>query len=380
MARRSNGDAGKPTVPKRANGEGNYMTLPSGKTRLRVVVEVDGIEQRKSFTGKSPTDCRNQYKAWLASDSKVSIERVQTLRQWAGHWLEVYKEPFVSWKVGRDYRMYVERHIVDAVIDKKVLGDLKLADIRPAHIAKLYAQKSGMSHSALNYMRISLNGIFATAIDNGLCVKNPAANVPLPETKAADIHAFTKSQVAQIIAHLDKHANGPYVALLLYTGLRIGELLALTWADIDTDSQVIHVRRSLTRDERGEVIGDTTKTKKERIIPYDDTLKKYLDLLPRHGLYVICRPDGSYYKHRGFDGLYYQFFDDLNAALPDDAEPIPRMSPHKCRHTFATYMLRSGTDIRYVQALLGHSTIKTTEIYTDVSVDDLRDNIKKLQF
>jgi site-specific recombinase XerD len=56
------------------------------------------------------------------------------------------------------------------------------------------------------------------------------------------------------------------------------------------------------------------------------------------------------------------------------------MSPHKCRHTFATYMLRSGADIRYVQTLLGHSTIKTTEIYTEVDVDDLKANVAKLKY
>lgn len=56
------------------------------------------------------------------------------------------------------------------------------------------------------------------------------------------------------------------------------------------------------------------------------------------------------------------------------------MPPHKCRHTFATYMLRSGADIRAIQTLLGHATLKTTEIYTEVDVDDLKNNVKKLNF
>jgi len=56
------------------------------------------------------------------------------------------------------------------------------------------------------------------------------------------------------------------------------------------------------------------------------------------------------------------------------------MSPYKCRHPFATYMLRSGVDLRYVQTLMGHSTIETTGIYTEVNVDDFKDNIIKLKF
>jgi len=78
--------------------------------------------------------------------------------------------------------------------------------------------------------------------------------------------------------------------------------------------------------------------------------------------------------------MYYKFFDDLNATIKKEVERISRMSPYKCRHIFATYMLRSGVDLRYVQTLMGHSTIETTGIYTEVNVDDLKDSIIKLKF
>lgn len=369
---------------RRANGDGTVVKLPSGKYRLRMVVEIDGVKQRKSFTSTSPTACKNAYKKWMASDQKVAIESVKTVREWASHWLEVYKEPNVSWKVGKDYRMYVETHINETEIDGKKFGDLNLNDVRPAHVAKLYMYVKGkrgeLSGSALNYIRISLNGIFNTAIDNNLCVKNPAHKVPLPDKPQADVKAFSKAQVTKITKYIDKHENGPYIALLLYTGLRIGEMLALMWSDIDAENRVIHVRRSITRSEDGEIVGETTKTKKERSVPYDEPLQKYFDKLPKYGLYVISRPDGSHHKHRSFDGIYYRFFNDLNDTIKKEAEKIPKMSPHTCRHTFATYLLRNDVDIRKVQVLMGHSTIKTTEIYTEVDVDDLKDNISKLKF
>lgn len=370
---------------RKANGDGTVVKLPSGKYRLRVVVEIDGVKQRKSFTASSPTACKNAYKTWMVSDQKVAIESVKTVRQWANHWLEVYKEPNVSWKVGKDYRMYVEKHILEADVGgKKKLGDLNLNDVRPAHIAKLYMNAKGkrgeLSKSAFNYIRISLNGIFETAIDNGLCVSNPTKKAAPPKKQEADVKAFSKTQITKIMEYVDQHENGPYVALLLYTGLRIGELLALMWSDVDKDNRVIYVRRSITRSNEGEVVGETTKTKRERFIPYDEALQKYFDALPKCGLYVISRPDGSHHKHRSFDGLYYKFFNDLNETIKKEEEKIPRMSPHTCRHTFATYLLRNNVDIRYVQTLMGHSTIKTTEIYTEVNVDDLKDNISKLKF
>lgn len=158
-------------------------------------------------------------------------------------------------------------------------------------------------------------------------------------------------------------------------------MLGLMWGDIDIENQCFNIRRSLKRTENGKEITPSTKNKKERVIPYDgDTLQKYIDKIPRNGLYVISREKDSistHHTHSSFDTIYYRFFDDLNKMLED---PLPKMTPHKCRHTFATYMLKSGADIRYMQALLGHSTISTTEIYTHVETEDLRANVAKLKY
>lgn len=121
-------------MSKKLNGEGTYTKLPSGKVRLRIWVDVDGVEQRKSFTGSSRQDAHRQYKEYLASDRKVAIEKVRTVQQWAEHWLEIYKKPDIGYAAYKDYKMYVSRHIVPAI------GKLRLADVRPAHIKKLFAE------------------------------------------------------------------------------------------------------------------------------------------------------------------------------------------------------------------------------------------------
>jgi len=94
---------------------------------------------------------------------------------------------------------------------------------------------------------------------------------------------------------------------------------------------------------------------------------------------VARQRNGEYthHTHDSFKVIFDGFFADLNATLET---PLPRITPHKCRHTFATYLIQGGADIRYVQELLGHSTITTTEIYTQVDVDSLRDNIAKLKY
>jgi len=365
---------------RKANGEGTITKLPSGKYRLRTVDEIDGVTVRKSFTASSPTACRKAHKEWLASDNKVPIERVKTVGEWAEHWLEVYLKPNVSYSTHKDYSMYVNNHIIPAI------GKLKLAEVKPAHIAKLYANARNrygkeLSRQAKGNIMICLNGIFNTAIDNYLCHKNPATNIQLPDKAPSQIKAFSRTQIAYIVDYLDKHEHGPLIAFLLYTGLRIGEFLSLMWSDIDTENKTLHIHRTLTKSEHGEIVKDATKTKHDRIVTYDEALERHLNVLPRVGLYVICRKDGNHHTHRTYERLYKMFFEDLNVYLESEgADAIPYMSPHKCRHTFATYMLRSGADIRAIQTLLGHATLKTTEIYTEVDVDDLKNNVKKLNF
>lgn len=365
---------------RKANGEGTITKLPSGNYRLRTVDEIDDIMVRKSFTASSPTACRKAYKEWLASENKVPIERVKTVGEWAAHWLEVYVKAKDSYSTYKDYKMYVDRHIIPAI------GKVKLAEVRPAHIAKLYAEAKNrygeeLSRSSKGNIRICLNGIFETAIDNAICHKNPAANVQLPEKPPRRVKAFGRTQIACIVDYLDKHENGPLIAFLLYTGLRIGEFLSLMWSDIDTENKTLHVHRTLTKSEHGEVVKDITKTKRDRIVTYDESLEAHLNTLSHVGLYVVSREYGNHHTHRTYERLYKQFFADLNAQLEkESADAIPYMSPHKCRHTFATYMLRSGADIRAIQSLLGHTSIKTTEIYTEVDVDDLKNNVSKLNF
>lgn len=358
-------------MPKRGNGEGTYYKLPSGNWCYRDYVQTRAGKQRMAFTAPSKPLAKQAWKDYVQEHGETPIERVETVEDWANKWLEIYKKPNVEWKVHEDYKMYICRHVLPQI------GAIALMDVRPAHIARLYAtaknrKSEPLKRTSLEKIRIALNGIFETAIDNSLCVQNPAKKVDLPERSPSAPKVFTQDQMGKVIEYLPRHQYGPYIAFLLYTGLRIGELLALVWSDIDTTEKLIHIRRSITRTEDGEVVGEHTKTKKERVVPYDKGLEPYLDAISHKGLYVVCHSDGSTLTHHQFDTLYYSFFKDLNNTIEESMYKLPRLTPHKCRHTFATYMLRSGVDIRVVQLIMGHSTIKTTEIYTQVDVDDMK--------
>jgi integrase len=158
---------------------------------------------------------------------------------------------------------------------------------------------------------------------------------------------------------------------MLYTGLRRGEILALQWGSIDIPNKKIRIWQSVSRVKGGQEIKDTTKTKKERIIPIDDDLKALLESIPVTGLFVVGE-NGRGLTLDQFNHRYKEFFEEL----PE----VEYKSAHKCRHSFASYLLNGGANIRAVQALLGHTSLKTTQRYAHVDFDNLSDNITKLKY
>lgn len=157
---------------------------------------------------------------------------------------------------------------------------------------------------------------------------------------------------------------------MLLTGLRRGELLALQWGNINMSNRTIRVCQAVQRAESGQQINNTTKGKRERIVPISDELKELLDSLPRQSLFVV-QENGKGLTIDQFQRRYKRFFNDIG---------IEYKSAHKCRHSFASYLLKGGADLRTVQVLLGHAQIGTTQIYAHVDINGLKDNIQKLKF
>lgn len=376
-------------MAKNANGDGSITKLASGKYRYRVVIGRDTNQKliRKSFTSTSPQACKKMYKEWLKAynPEKPPIEKSETVADWGRHWLEVYKKDKVEWITYNDYKMYLENHIIPSI------GKLKLVDVKPAYIEKLYTDKmraepvseqnpkgrKGLSNSALQKIKIILNGIFEPAIDNGLCQNNPARKPNPLKREQNEMVVFTPDEMRQIVEFIPHHEYGSYIAILIYSGLRIGELLALMWSDIDMNNNTITVRRGIKHTEDGTEVGKDTKGKKVRLIPFDEALIDHFKKLPRTSLFVVPYSDGGHHTHSSFDTIYNKFFADLNE---NRNPPVPVLSPHKCRHTFATYMMRNGVDAITLQKLLGHAQLSTTAIYTHIDVDDLKRSVKKLKY
>lgn len=170
-------------------------------------------------------------------------------------------------------------------------------------------------------------------------------------------NVLSKEEVKLILTVLTNTKHKTMLSLIYACGLRRSELLQLTFEDIQVDRKLLFIKQS--------------KGKKDRIVPISDRiiemLREYFkEYRPKKWLFEGQR-ENTKYSERSLEEVLKK-----SIRLAGINKPV---SLHWLRHSYATHLLESGTDLRYIQELLGHSSSKTTEIYTHVSTKSIQ-NIK----
>ncbi len=377
-------EAEKESKPKKKHaspGDGSLRQRRDGRWEYRVVIgrDINGKSLRKSFYSKdrNGAEAKAKYRAFLVDSGKIKPGNKVTVAYWSIVWLFNYKFGKIATKSYSNYMLYINNHILP------ILGMYYIDDVRPLDIHRLYSQKLDLSASALNHIRIALNGIFSSAVENDLCHSNPSKNVIPPAKPKKAPTAFTQEELTKILAFTKEHPIGHYVEALLYTGLRIGELCALSWDDIDTAEMLIHVNKSIVVTDNPTSkyeVKNTTKTGRSRSVVLTPAGLAAISRNQKNGSsFIFSNEKQSFYSPDAFRRQYDSVLRDLNRDLPE-AERIRHLSPHKCRHTYASFLLAGGANIRAVQDQLGHANIATTELYTHVDLDSRKENILKLTY
>jgi site-specific recombinase XerD len=215
---------------------------------------------------------------------------------------------------------------------------------------KLYLLSLNLSNNSVRLKIMAIKFFFLEVL------KNPINNFNIPNPKKHKIlpKILSKEDIQKII-NLNTNLKHRLIIKILYSsGLRLQELIDLKRNDIDFDRNLIFVKSG--------------KGKKDRFTLLSQELK--LDLLKYYSSFNF-KTD---YVFEGRNKKYSK--KSVQKILEYSGKKIDkRITPHMLRHSFATHLLESGVDIRYIQELLGHSNVKTTEIYTHVSNKNLQ-NIK----
>ncbi|MFX1818999.1 MULTISPECIES: tyrosine recombinase XerC [Micrococcaceae] len=254
-------------------------------------------------------------------------------------------------------------------------GAIRLGDLELGTFRRWLGDQSqaGAARATLARRSASVRVFTAWALAEELIVADPALRLTAPKREQALPGVLQAAQVTRLLATLDDAAaegaplslrNRAIVELLYATGVRVGELAGLDIDDLDPD------RRTLR------VIG---KGNKERTVPYgvpaalavDDWLRRGRPLLAKgsSGRALFLGARGGRVDQRQVRAMVH----DLFAGLGDTSAS----GPHALRHSAATHLLDGGADLRAVQEILGHSSLATTQIYTHVSVDRLRQSYQQ---
>ena len=211
------------------------------------------------------------------------------------------------------------------------------------------------NHISSSYQRMivaSIDKFYNSVVGKSLNIRHL-----YPSRKKHELPKYlTRAEVKRMLQSIANPKHACIVKLLYGCGLRLNELLHLKISDIDSENMLIHIRHS--------------KGNKDRVVMLSPTL-----LADLRSYYKSCHPKN--YLFEGQDGGIYsaksvQTIVKTAAAKAGITKPV---SPHILRHSFATHLLENGTDVRYIQQLLGHSSVKTTEIYTHIT-DIAKSNIK----
>lgn len=292
-----------------------------------------------------------------------------TLGEWIPLYLNAYKLNTI-----KDNSFYMLELLVKHIPQE--LQDMQLEEILPMHLQRFYNDcATRYSKSFMDKMRVFVAGLFAAAVENGFRTRDPTTRLKIPNIPETPREAFAVDEVKAILAFAACYPNqrmGVAIMTLLLTGLRRGELLGLKQADITDDSLTINRAVFLSRN-KVQVVEHQAKTRSSlRTVPLMPELAYRLQHLPHKGEYLFSTRNGTILHPRNFNRDYDAFFRQLR-----DAEPSVRhLSPHCCRHTFATLTCLSGTDSRIVMELMGHSDIKTTARYAHPDFASMEDAVQ----
>lgn len=233
---------------------------------------------------------------------------------------------------------------VDYTYLRRFLAQLRTKQYRPRTLARKLS---------------SLRSFFKFLHREGYITENPAVLLMTPKLDKTLPKFLTEAEMVKFIESPDLkkdlgRRDRAILETLYSTGIRVSELVGLNLEDVDFISNIVKV---------------SGKGKKERLVAIGDqaltAIKNYVDHRKRKSNTVFLNKNGTRLSTKGVCNITHKYINLMSVSV--------NISPHVLRHSFATHLLNRGADLRSVQELLGHANLSTTQIYTHVTTDRLKE-------
>jgi len=299
-----------------------------------------------------------------------SVERC-TVQEWFTRWV---KERKSRWKLSTlaTYEYKIQKYILPEI------GQLDLSELSKTLVQNLvitWEKKYELSAATISAVFQILRKAVVAAYKNGHLAVDSCEEIILPKKKKKRIRALSQEEQNKLEDSALKNPNGLPVLLALCTGLRIGEISALSWNDIDLENQSLYVQntyqriQNMKKEQRTSLLmSDAKSTASYRNVPLSETLTQLLqkEKLRRNGATFLFTCNNRPKEPRLIN---YHFKKIIQKA------GLENIHFHQLRHTFATRCMEANGDIASISNLLGHSSVKTT---MDVYVDSLDKQRRKI--
>jgi integrase len=328
--------------------------------------------QRRSFmvgTREAATAAAKEIEAKLLLGKldlapKAMAPKIPTFGEYAEKWLESYGEVSLKPSTLTGYYGILKRYLKP--LEARPIDEITRSEIRDLLLAKL---KDGLAPATVTRIKALISSVFTYAVEDGLVTANPASRLGrLIKSKdpKADVQPLSRDEARAFLEVVGEHYPRyyPFFLCALRTGLRLGELRALEWGDIDFQGGFIEVRRAYVQ---GSIT--TPKSRKSRQVDMSPQLAETLKALQ-----VERKKEAL---ARGWREVPELVFIDSNGGILDDSNlrgrvfyralalaGFRRIRIHDLRHTFASMLIQNGESLAYVRDQLGHHSIKiTVDIY-----------------
>lgn len=334
-------------MPKKRK-DGNYEKV--------MTFEINGQKARKHFYYKDEFELVekvNAYKAELEKQQKIYFERA------ADEWYESHCEE-VEGGTQLCYKPAYNRAV-------EAFGDKEIKDIAPLDIKRVLDRMAKQKYSAqtVRVQRIVINLIFKYAVLNEYLDINPVSAVSVPRNLPKAKRELPSDDEIETVMQSADASFGMFAYLILFTGCRRGEALALQWKDVDFERNTISITKSINysgMNQNNPILSPHPKS--------DAGIREVmmLDCLANRLKDIAEEQPAEYFIFGGAKPLTKSAL--RKRWMKYQKETNTTFTPHQLRHAYATILYDAGIDEKVAQGLMGHSTIQLTrDIYTHVRMD-----------
>jgi integrase/recombinase XerD len=340
---------------KLPNGYGSVYKLKGKRRRPWAVV----MSSSTKYNGKRKREYVGYYETRaealqvLASMQCRQVSKISyTLGQVHKEWMIRRNHEDLSYSARKSDKFAWER--------LKELEKHKMRDISTGQIQKII-DECKMSRATLSKIKTLAHQLYDYAMENDIVDKNYATFITLPTEKQKTKRGFTDLEMAKIEkAAVNSVPWADTVVMLCYTGFRLNEFLSLTPFNLVEENGKKYL-----------VGGSKTKAGIDRIIPVHPKIKTYLDnWLAKKGTYIVCTKKGKKINCSAYRKNFYKLLEQLK---------IERLTPHRCRYTFATMCDSAKMTPKEVEQLMGHSTYAMSKKYTHIERENLAKAVDRIK-